>query len=124
MRSVGVVVDPPFLDDLASLVEIGEQVLVQAFVTQAAVKAFDKTVLHRLAGRDVVPLDPAFLLPGQNGIRGELGAVVAHDHAWATPAFDDVAKFAHHTQGGERGIDDQAQAFPGGRSSGTILALV
>ena len=32
--------------------------LVQALVTQSAVEAFDKAVLHGLAGRDVVPLDP------------------------------------------------------------------
>ena len=47
VRSVGVVVGPPFLDDLASLVEICEQVLVQTLVAQAAVEAFDKAVLHR-----------------------------------------------------------------------------
>lgn len=29
MRSVGVVVDPPFLDDLTGLVEVGEQVFVE-----------------------------------------------------------------------------------------------
>ena len=57
--SVGVVVDPPFLDDLAGFVEIGEQMFVQALVAQSAVEAFDKAVLHRLAGRGVMPLDPA-----------------------------------------------------------------
>jgi hypothetical protein len=61
VRSVGVVVDPPFLDDLASLVEIGEQMFVQALVAQSAVEAFNKAILHRLAGCDVVPLDPEFL---------------------------------------------------------------
>jgi len=75
VRSVGVVVDPPFLDDLTSLVEVCKQVLVEAFVAQPAVEAFDKAVLHRLAGRDVVPLDSKLLLPGQDRIRGELGAV-------------------------------------------------
>ena len=29
MRSVGVVVDPPFFDDLARLLEVGKQVLVE-----------------------------------------------------------------------------------------------
>lgn len=98
VRSVGVVVDSPFLDNLASLVQIGEQVFVEALVAQPAVEAFDKTVLHRLAGRDVVPLlDPEFLLPGQDRIRGELGAIVADDHARATSAFDDLAKFTDHS---------------------------
>ncbi len=46
VRPVGIVVDPPFLDDLASLVEVDEQVLVQALVAQAAIEALDRA--HRL----------------------------------------------------------------------------
>ena len=34
VRSVGVVVDPPFFDDPACLAEVREHVLVEAFVTQ------------------------------------------------------------------------------------------
>lgn len=36
----------------------GEDVLVEAPVTQAAIETFDEGVLHGLAGRVVVPLDP------------------------------------------------------------------
>ena len=68
MRSVGVVVVPPFFDDLARLFEAGEQVLVEAFVAQAAVEAFDKAILHRFARCDVVPFDATLLLPGQDGV--------------------------------------------------------
>ena len=50
--------------------------LVQALVAQAPVQAFDKTVLLRLAGGDVVPLDRTLLLPAQDRVRGQLGAVV------------------------------------------------
>jgi hypothetical protein len=35
MRSVCVVVDPPFFDDLAGLVEVGEQVLIEAGLSPA-----------------------------------------------------------------------------------------
>jgi hypothetical protein len=45
VRPVGVVVDPPFLDDLAGLAEVGEQVLIEALVAQPTVEAFDKTIL-------------------------------------------------------------------------------
>ena len=38
-----------------------EQRLIQAFVTQASVEAFDEGVLCRLAWRDVMPVDPAVL---------------------------------------------------------------
>jgi hypothetical protein len=44
VRSVGVVVDPPFFDDLTRLLEVGEQVLVEALVAQPAVEALDDSV--------------------------------------------------------------------------------
>jgi hypothetical protein len=68
VRSVGVVVDPPFFDDLARLLDVGEQVFVEAFVAQAAVEALDEAILHRFARRDVVPFDGMLLLPSQDGI--------------------------------------------------------
>ena len=39
VRSVGVVVDPPFFDDLARLLEVDEQVLVETLVAQSAERA-------------------------------------------------------------------------------------
>ena len=68
VRSVGIVVDPPFFDDLARVLEIGEQVFVEALVAQATVEAFDEAILHRFAWRDVAPFDAALLLPGQDSI--------------------------------------------------------
>jgi hypothetical protein len=37
---------------------VGEQMLVEALITQSTVEALDKAVLHRLARCDVVPFDP------------------------------------------------------------------
>lgn len=111
MQSVGVVVDPPFFDGLARLVEVGEQVLVEALLTQSAVEALDESILHRFARCDVVPFDTAFLLPSQDGIRGRLGAVVADDHAGMTALFGDPIEFTGNTQAGERGVHHQAHAF-------------
>ena len=51
MRSVGVVVDPPFFDDLACLLDVGEQVLVEALVTQSAVEARMRTGISRARAR-------------------------------------------------------------------------
>ena len=68
VRSVGVVVDPPFFDDVSCLVEIGEQVLVEALVAQPAVEALHEAILHWFARRDVVPFDAALLLPNQDGV--------------------------------------------------------
>src|ERR1044072_3580530 len=113
MRSFGVVVDPPCFDDLTCLVEIGEQVLVEALVSEPTVEALDKAILHRFAWRDVVPFDIAILLPRQDGVRGELGAVVADHHARADSGLDDAIELAYDPWGSERGIDYQAEALPG-----------
>lgn len=66
MRSVGVVVGPPFFDQPAGLRQIGEQVLVEALVAQPTVERLNEAVLHRLARCDVVPFDATFLLPRKN----------------------------------------------------------
>lgn len=113
MRSVGVVVDPPVFDDLPGFVEVGEQVFVEALVAQATVEALDKAILHRFARCDVVPVDAKLFLPGQYSVRRKLGAVVAHDHPGATSALDDLIELAQHPPGGQRCVDDQAEAFPG-----------
>jgi hypothetical protein len=52
-----VVVAPPILQRQAGLHERGEQSLVRKLVAQATVETFDEGVLHRLARRNVVPVD-------------------------------------------------------------------
>jgi hypothetical protein len=74
VRSYYVVVDPPFFDDSSRLVEIGEQVLVEALVAQTAIEALDEAILHRFARSDVVPLDAAILRPGDRA--GERSAAL------------------------------------------------
>ena len=101
MRSVGVVVDPPCFDDLAGLVQVGEQMLVEALVPQSAVEALDEAILHRLARCDVVPFDAVLLLPSKDGVRRELGAVVADDHAGAASGLDDAIELADDPVAGE-----------------------
>jgi hypothetical protein len=48
------------------MVEIDEQAFVEEFVAHAAVEALDEAILHRFAGRDVVPLDPMIDCPGED----------------------------------------------------------
>ena len=68
MWAMMVVVGAPFLDDVTGMPVASEQMLVEALVTQPAVEALHKAVLHRFARRDVVPLDTAILLPGEHGV--------------------------------------------------------
>jgi hypothetical protein len=44
VRSVGVVVDPPFFDDPLRLSEVGEEVLIKALVAQSTVEALDEAM--------------------------------------------------------------------------------
>ena len=81
MWSQVIVIVTPCLDGLARLGEGEEDVLVEAFVPQPAVGRFDESVLHRLAGFDVVPLQSAGG-PTQHCAAGELGPVVANHHPW------------------------------------------
>jgi hypothetical protein len=60
-----------------------------------------------------VPFDVALLLPGQDGVGSELGAVIADDHARTASRLDDAVEFAHDPRGGERGVRNQAEAFSG-----------
>ena len=112
VRTLGVVVDPPCLDDLARLLEAGEEMLVEALIAQAPVEALDEAVLHRLARRDVVPFDMALLLPVQDGVRGQLGAVVAHDHRWIAALDCDAIELPSHAHAGERVVGNEAETFP------------
>jgi hypothetical protein len=68
--------------------------------------------LHRFPWCDVVPLDATLLLPSQDGVRGQLGAVVTDDHARIVAQFSDLIEFAGDTQAGERRVHDQTEAFP------------
>jgi hypothetical protein len=56
--------------------------LVQEFVTQPTVEAFDEGILGRRAGRDVVPVDLAVVGKGQDRVRGDLGPIVADYGSW------------------------------------------
>lgn len=73
MRPDGVVVVAPKGDLAASIVQGVEDFLVQQFIAQAAVEAFDEGTLLPLAGVDVVPGDVVLLGPLQDGPAGELG---------------------------------------------------
>ncbi len=48
----------PFGDDAACMIDAEEEALIQQFIPHTTVEGVDVTVLHRLAGRDVVPFDP------------------------------------------------------------------
>src|ERR1700712_935772 len=79
VRTHGVVIRPPCLDDPSRCSKRREQVLVQALVAQATIERFHKTILLWLSGCDVMPLDARVLTPGQNSVTGQFGASLRID---------------------------------------------
>ena len=73
------------------MAQVGKQVLVEALVHHAAIEALYEVVLHRFPRCDVVPFDPALLLPFQDRVRSKLGAVVRDNHARVAPHFGNPA---------------------------------
>src|SRR5437016_6124882 len=92
----GVVVSNPGADELAGLIEIDEQALVEKFIAHPAIERFDIAVLHRSAGCDVVPFHPMLLGPAQDRVRGELSAVVGNDHTRLAARIDERRKLARN----------------------------
>ncbi len=81
-----------------------EERFVEALVSEAPNEAFGKRVLSRLAGSDVVPVNPLVLRPLQDRCAGELGAVVGDAHGGASAHGDDGIKLSCDTRARERSI--------------------
>jgi len=81
MRVVMVEVVTPSRHIILGMDQVVEEVLVHAFIAHSTVEPFNEAVLHRLARRDVVPLDFTVLLPLWGRIAGQLSPVVADHHA-------------------------------------------
>ena len=86
---------PPIRDFAAGMSHAQEQRLVEQLVPHAAIEAFDVAVLHRPPGSDLMPLDADLSAPCEHGIAGQLGAIVADDHAGLTSLRDQLRQFAH-----------------------------
>src|SRR5690606_41837085 len=77
MRALGIVGVDPAGDRFTGMAEVEEQGLVQKFVAHPAVERLAVAVLHGLAGGDVMPVYLHLLGPSQDGVRGELGPIIA-----------------------------------------------
>ena len=76
MRTLCVIVDPPFFDDFSGLTNAGEPVLVQAFLAVSSVETFDIGVLGRFAGVDEIELDAVIISPSIQRAPAQFRAVI------------------------------------------------
>lgn len=63
MRTVMFELRPPSANQVARMVKPVEQIRVQAFAPHAPVKVFNRSVLHRFARCNVVPVNFVVFLP-------------------------------------------------------------
>ena len=70
---------PPSRQHLSGVGAAVEDLLVEAFVPEFSIEAFNEAILLRLARRDIVPSDTGLVLPFQDRPAGQFRAVVGHD---------------------------------------------
>lgn len=110
MRSLVIVLLAPEADDLPGMGDVFEPVLVQAFVTQLAVKAFNVAVLHGLAGIYEYVIDLSGIRPIHR-ITGELRTVVTEDFLRHPVKQDGLVEEASDLLAADGSVDFQSQTF-------------
>lgn len=111
MRSVVIVVGAPGFEHCTGVRERAEQGLVEQLVPQAADEGLGESVLYWLARRDVVPLNLVVVGPSQDGVAGQLGAIVADDGLGLAVGGQEPVELASNPKARDRGIGDQRQAL-------------
>lgn len=62
------------------MIQAAEQMLVKAPITDVAVEAFGKAILLQFSRHDIMPLHLRVGCPLQDGLAGQLDAVVSEDN--------------------------------------------
>lgn len=112
MRPDVVVVVAPEGQLAAGISQAVEDLFVQAFIPQTAVEGLDVAILLRLARIDVMPLDLVVVRPLQDGLAGELGAIVRDDASRFAVGPDQRIEFSRHSGPRDAGVSDQRQVLP------------
>ena len=114
MRSLGVVILLPGVDDHSGMGETAKPVQIQAFITKLAVEALDVGVLGGLAWLDEVQGDAAYAMrvrPCIQHLPGKLRAIVDRDLFRHAMRGDELVEDARDALARQRGIDLNGQAL-------------
>ena len=98
MRTHAVVVVPPRFDGGLGIREIEKPMLVQALVPEAAVEAFDKGILFRLAWLDEGERGAMLISPLIHSLAAKLRPVAAHNRAGIAAAPRDAIQGGDHVK--------------------------
>ena len=102
----------PEADDLSGMSDVFEPVLVQAFVTQLTIEAFNVAVLHGLAGVYEYVIDLLGIRPLIHRVAGELRTVVTEDFLRHPVKQDSFVQKASDLLAADRSVYFQSQTFP------------
>jgi hypothetical protein len=70
---------PPLFSDITRFLQAGEPILAQAFVASFSIERFNKRILNRLSGLDVIERDVLFLCPLLRVLAPKFWPIVACD---------------------------------------------
>lgn len=82
MKAFFVVSDDPLMSDFVDLVARRKEPAVQDLGTIGTIKAFDESVLIRLAELDVEQFDALFRAPIDKILSGQLGPIIQSNRLW------------------------------------------
>jgi hypothetical protein len=111
MRPDVVVVVAPEGQFAADICQAVEDLLIEAFVAQAAIERFDVAILLRLSGVDVMPLDAVRGGSLQDRLAGELGAVATDYAGGFSIDPDESVQLSRDSGARDAGVGNQAKVF-------------
>lgn len=83
--AIGVVVSQPISQGDTGIGQAREQGFIEHLVPEPTIERCNERVLHRLSRSDVMPVNLVPIGEPQDGIRGQLGAVVSDHHLRPAP---------------------------------------
>lgn len=102
MRTACIVISPPHLDQLLRIALIEEPVLIQAFVAERAVEAFDMAVLHWFPGSNVVQRNSPVGCPLVQHPADELRPIIDPDARWRPTLHQQPFEHPNHARTRQR----------------------
>ena len=82
VKSYGVVVPAPRVEDAPGILDAGKPVFVEALIAEFAIEALDVRVLGRFSGSGEVDTPSVLVGPLVKGLACELGSVVYQQGLW------------------------------------------
>lgn len=111
MRSNSIVIQAPGFDLGLRILEIDKPVLVETFISELAVEAFDVGILYGPSRPDEVQLNAVLVSPDVKSSAGELGSVIHDDEFWQTVGRHQTIEDSGDALSWKRGVHFDGRAL-------------